>query len=138
MYGVGSSPLPAVTTGDCLVMESSSRYPHIHHLPPPTHTQPDITFHRDIPEKNVFSFLTTKDQDKLQENKKQEVSELRMLLFLLQLVCYLGVLTVSLIRKRSDSSVTGRWFGGAGMSVCWFAGKLTNTNVQSLEITPTQ
>ena len=50
MYGVGSSPLPAVTTGDCLVMESSSRYPHIHHLPPPTHTQPDITFHRDIPD----------------------------------------------------------------------------------------
>ena len=70
MYGVGSSPLPAVTTGDCLVMESSSRYPHIHHLPPPTHTQPDITFHiyRDIPEK--FSFLTKKKQNKLQENKK--------------------------------------------------------------------
>ena len=55
MYGVGSSPLPAVTTGDCLVMESSSRYPHIHHLPPPTHTQPDITFPiKDIPEKKCF------------------------------------------------------------------------------------
>ena len=61
MYGVGSSPLPAVTTGDCLVMESSSRYPHIHHLPPPTHTQPDITF----PIETFLKILTKKDKDKL-------------------------------------------------------------------------
>ena len=54
MYGVGSSPLPAVTTGDCLVMESSSRYPHIHHLPPPTHTQPDITFPIEPSPKNII------------------------------------------------------------------------------------
>ena len=78
MYGVGSSPLPAVTTGDCLVMESSSRYPHIHHLPPPTHI-------------------------KLQENKKQEAREFRMLLLLLQpSSCYLGVLTESQIMKKAN------------------------------------
>ena len=50
MYGVGSSPLPAVTTGDCLVMESSSRYPHIHHLPR-HQIQPD----------NITSYTNSKD-----------------------------------------------------------------------------
>ena len=35
-------------------------------------------------------------------------------------------------------SVTGRWFGGDVMSVCWSVGKLTYINFQNLEITPTQ